>query len=83
MPIQLMSDKQISVVDIHQKAAGDAKSPGGKLGKKAVIQSPLVAPVLGDLHQIMGVIDNITQAKPNVYPKLAPPTKGSDFSTLA
>lgn len=83
VPIQLMSDKQISVVDIHQKAAGDAKSPGGKLGKKAVIQSPLVAPVLGDLHQIMGVIDNITQAKPNVYPKLAPPTKGSDFSTLA
>ena len=82
VPIQLMSDKQISVVDIHQKAS-EAASSGGKTGKKSDLTSPLVAPVLGDLQHIMGVIDNITKAKPNVYPKLAPPTKGSDFSTLA
>ena len=83
VPIQLMSDKRISVVDIHQKAAENAKSPEKNPDKKVAKKSPLETPVLGDLRQIMGVIDNITQSKPNVYPKLAPPTKGSDFSTLA
>ena len=82
IPIQIMSDKHISVVDI-QNAAENTGAQGEKKAKAAASKSPLLTPVLGDLQQIMGVVDNITKDKPNVYPKLAPPTRGSDFSTLA
>jgi proteasome lid subunit RPN8/RPN11 len=83
VPIQLMSDKHVSVVDIRDKAAERRATKEGSDTKSSKPQSHVVTPVLGDLHQIMGVVDNITKSKPNVYPKLAPPIKGSDFSTLA
>jgi proteasome lid subunit RPN8/RPN11 len=83
VPIQLMSDKQVSVVDIKGKAAADAKNGSKKDSAAPKQQSHVAHPALGDLHHIMGVVDNITKDKPNVYPKLAPPIKGSDFSTLA
>jgi len=83
VPIQLMSDKQVSVVDIREKAAEGAAKKGGAGATPAKPKSHVATPILGDLHHIMGVVDNITKSKPNVYPKLAPPIKGSDFSTLA
>lgn len=83
VPIQLMSDKQVSVVDIREKAAEGASKKSGTGATPLKPKSHVATPILGDLQQIMGVVDNITKSKPNVYPKLAPPIRGSDFSTLA
>lgn len=80
VPIQLISDDHVSVVDIQGKQSDTVKK-SAKTTTKAH-DGPAVSG-LGEISNLMGRIDNITKAKPNVYPKLAPPTLGSDFSTLA